>query len=312
MSGIREQLIKLYSSGNVEHVHGTDAYQKLCRDNVDDRTFDAERNLIEGLRSRIDRMLQSSASYREQVQCALRLLRRLETEDKKRIARTLSLNFYGPKWSGNARQYFEKMSLFLIHARDYFLSFTNRNPGRPNQNEMNRYHRHFIRDSLGGEAYDCADLCKCNLVAETVHYHLKNRLLDGFYYPMHEGNNQNVKEKLSKNCEGSLSFVQLVQAAMFRHIPKSPNWCFFEYDLTRRLDPRRVLYVQIEADIREDGIHADFDGWYKDFAKRDSLKLEGTRNRTQKVIDKNRRIIRKELSKQIEDALERIYRAIPD
>lgn len=312
MNGVHEDLIKLYSSGPVERVHGSEAYQKLCCDNEGDRTFDAERNLIESVRSKIDQLMKNSTSYREQVQCALRLLRWLETEEKKRLSRRLVLNSYASKWSDNARLYFEQKSLLMIDAKDYFLSFTNRNPNRPNQNDVNRNHRHFIRDSLGGKAYDHADLSNCNLVAETVHYHLRNLSLDGFYYPSHKENNQDVKEKLCKNCIGSLAFVQLVQAAMFRYIPESPNWCFFEYDLAHKQDSECVLFVQIEEDIREGGIPACFNDWYQDFKNQDSLKLKQTRNRTHEVIDNNRRAIREILSKQIEDAVNRIYRAIPD
>ncbi|OEU66267.1 MAG: hypothetical protein BA863_08275 [Desulfovibrio sp. S3730MH75] len=312
MSGVREDLIKLYSSGTVEYVHKSEAYQKLCRDNEGDRTFDAERNLIEDVRFKIDWLMENSTSYREQVQCALRFLRRLETEEKKKLSRRLVLNSYASKWSDNARRYFEEKSEFLIDAKDYFLSFTNRNPNRPNQNDMNRNHRNFIRDSLGGEAYNHADLSNCNLVAETVHYHLRNLSWDGFYYPSHEENNQDVKEKLCRNCIRSLAFVQLVQAAMFRYIPDSPNWCFFEYDLALKQDSNCVLFVQIEEDIREEGIHACFNDWYQHFKNKDSLKLKQTRNRSQGVIDENRSKIRKELSEQIKKAVDRIYCAIPD
>lgn len=312
MNSIREDLIKLYSNGPVELVHDSEVYQKLCRDNEGDRTFDAERNLIESVRSQIDRLMENSTSYREQVQLALRLLRRLETDKKKRLSRRLVLNSYASKWSDNARQYFEQKSLFMIDAKDYFLSFTNRNPNKPNQNDVNRNHRHFIRDSLGGPAYDRADLINCNLVAETIHYHLRNRSFDGFFYPSHEENNQDVKEKLDKHCIHSLAFVQLVQAAMFRYIPESQNWCSYEYNLAYNQESKHVLFVQIEEDIREEGIHAIFDDWYQYFAKRDSLKLQQTRNRSTVVIEENRRAIRGKLSEQIEDAVKRIYRAIPD
>lgn len=312
MNSVREDLIELYSNGPIERVHDSEVYQKLCRDNEGDRTFDAERYLIESVRSQIDQFMENSTSYREQVQGALRLLRRLETYEKKRLSRRLVLNSYASKWSDNARQYFEQKSLFMIDAKDYFLSFTNRNPNKPNQNDMNRNHRHFIRDSLGVKAYDSADLINCNLVAQTIHYHLKSLLYDGFFYPSHEENNQDVEEKLCRHCIRSLAFVQLVQAAMFQYIPESQNWCFYEYNLAHKQDSKHVLFVQIEEDIREEGIHAVFDDWYQDFAKRDSLKLQQTWNRSTRVIGENRRAIRKKLSKQIEDAFSRIYRAIPD
>lgn len=311
---IQEDLIELFSRGPIDSVYDSDDYQKLCHANVEDPTFNELRNKIEEIRHKLDDHMNKSKSYREQVQNALRLLRRLE-KDEKKISRTLVLNMLNTKalkWSIEARKYYEEKSEFMIDAVDYFLSFTNRNPGSPDQNDINRNHQHFICQSLGCE-YN--PKINCNLVAKTVHYHLSNRLFSGFYYPQHEGNNDDVKEKLSKNCIGSLAFVQLIQAAMFKNICGSPNWCFFEYNLAYGEDPKRILFVQIEEDIREDGIDAAFDGWYQNFVNKDSIKLRSTWKHSddlEEVIYENRHLIRDKLSQQIEEAVNRIYLAIPE
>lgn len=312
MSDIHQQLITLYSEAPVKQVHASKIYQKLRQQNEGDHTFDKENNLIEMTRSAIDELFSESASYREQVHLALRFLRRPDTEEKKKLARTLILNSYASKWSPKQRRYFKRMSLLMIYGYDYFLSFTSRNLNAGKQNQINTAHLHFIRNALGGAFYDQADLTKTNLVAESVHYHLTDLPLRGFYYPAHENDNDVVKRKLTRNAKRSLAFVQLIQGAMFAFIPKSPNWCFFEYMKVHKRHTKRILFVQIQPSILEETVAKDFDRWYKYYTNKDSLKLQETRACVDSVINDNVNKIRENLRNQIRTAVDQIYLAIPD
>jgi hypothetical protein len=87
----------------------------------------------------------------------------------------------------------------IMQARHYFLSFTNRNPGKPNLNQVNGNHQFFIIDSLGRSAYDGANLSERNLLAEAINHLLRNDAqLDGFYYPKHEEDNVYCGEKATR------------------------------------------------------------------------------------------------------------------
>lgn len=314
MTALRKRLLELYSKGPIEKAHASDAYQELLNEHEGDRPFDGERNLIQELRSLVDLHLGNKEFYRLQIEFALRLLRRLDTRERKETCRTLILmSEYAKRWEAIPLRYFEQSSLVLIEAVDYFLSFTSRNPSKPNQNEVNRLHKHFIIDSIGQRAYDQADLSERNLVAEAVHYHLGNRLFQGFYFPNHVGDNTVVEEKIRTNCIKALAFVQLMQAAIFSNKPGSQNWCFFEYDLVRKKDADRILFVQIEEGIRADKIEIAFDEWYKTFAAvKDPLRLDETRWDGPEAIDGNRKKIREKLVEQIERAENRIYLEIPN
>jgi len=47
ISPLQDTLIGLYAQGSVEAVHALQEYQDLCRNNKDNRTFDAERAVVE-------------------------------------------------------------------------------------------------------------------------------------------------------------------------------------------------------------------------------------------------------------------------
>jgi hypothetical protein len=311
MSSITDQLLDLYCSGPIERVHASEAYQNLYALHEGERTFYVERNKFEELRIQVDRFLQSTGSHREQVEFALRLLRRLDTPDKKEIGRKLILGSYALLWPPPLKTFFEDKSAVIMNAKDYFLSFTNRNPNNPHQNEINIRHKFFIRDSLGEKSYDRANLSTQNLLAETVRYHLKKRHYDGFYYPEHEGDNTIVKEKLTKNCLNALAFVQLVQAAMFRDNSPSPNWCFFEYDLASKNNPDGILFIKVEDNIREPGVHLGFSEWYEFYTENDALLLEPTARWNSAKIDNNISAIEEKLASQIDRSINRIYLSIP-
>jgi hypothetical protein len=314
MTDLQRRLVELYATGPVEGVHITSAYQALCREHEGDRAFDGEREMIENLRIEVEDWIGKRTSYREQIEFGLRLLAKLPKPPKpeQEICRELILRIYGRRWEAMPRAYFEEKSLFIAKANAYFLSFTNRNPGRPNLNQVNRNHEWFIKDVLGQDAYDRADRSEQNLLAEAVHYLLTNRRLVGFYYPKHLGDNTEVEAKLRDNCTRAFAFVQLVQDEIFRYFEGARNWCHFEYGVARDTGADRILFLQVDQDIREGDIFHDFDPWYRMFASKDPLRLRWTRWQDPAVIDENFEMIRNTLTEQIDRSIKRVYEGIPN
>jgi hypothetical protein len=326
MTELRRELIKLYAKGKVEEVHNSADYQQLCLLHTGDRAFDGERFKVEELRSRVDDFLGRGDSYKGQVEFGLRLLwmlrtprqqeGTLETSADQEACTELILQSYGERWEPNHREYFKKKSNMIMEARQYFLSFTNRNPGKPNLNQVNRNHQFFIIDSLGPKAYAEPNLSERNLLAEAINHLLRNDAqLDGFYYPKHEEDNTNVEKKLRENCLQCIAFVQLAQGEMFRYYEGAPNWCFFEFNVAHNAEAEHaehILFVQIDDQIQRDDIHVRFVPWYEAFAAKDAIKLKRTRWHEQNDIEENFKKISTRLAEEIRRAKNRIYLQIPN
>ncbi|HWN44086.1 MAG TPA: hypothetical protein VNW71_17815 [Thermoanaerobaculia bacterium] len=312
MTELQKRLVQLYANGPVDKVHELAAYQQLCRKHENDNAFDGERETIENLRVMIDDWIGKQKSYRDQIEIGLRLIQKLSKPEQKEICRELTLHSYGERWSGEQRAYFENKSLFITGASDYFLSFTNRNPNRPNLNLINRNHQFFIIDVLGQEAYDRADRSARNLVAEAIHDLLRSRRLTGFFYPEHLGDNTQIEVKLRDNCTRAFAFVQLVQEEIFRFSHQSKNWCHFEYAVAQETGADRILFVQLDEEIRKQGISHEFETWFQGFTKQDALKLRWTRWHEPAAIDENFEKVSRKLTEQIDRSIERVYSGIPN
>ena len=320
MNEIREELLGVYSQAPAQEVHASNAYQTLLKKYPEGSAirlvFDYERDILQEARELVDAQLGQTdppRSQKHQVEMALRLLRRRESNEKKEAWRELIRRTYAKAWQPPQLEYFEKKSELVMNGHDYFLSFTSRNPAAPNINVVNRTNQYFIIESLGRDQYDLADKTKNNLVAETVQYHLKNSDFTGFYFKDHEGDNTQTKEKLRSNCVQSLAFVQLVQTAMFRYVAEAPNWCFFEYETTRAEDDNRILFVLIEEKVEPQNLTPGFNAWYQRVSTvQDPIRLKETLSRKRKPIDDNRKEILDKLTSQIKRTLNRIYSDIPE
>jgi hypothetical protein len=312
---LRQRLIDLYgmapiaSKAPIDDVHNSPAYQALCREHAGDRVFDCERQEVEDIRRIVDSWVGTRTTYVEQVEFALRLIRRFKKEREHETARALILASYGARWDAKQQTYFSEKSQLFLRPCHYFLSFTNRNPSKGKPNIVNLNHRYFVSDMLRVPD-DQKGWSERNLVAETIHYLLTNAQLDGFYYPEHEGDNQIVETKLRTNCERALAFVQLVQGEMFRYYDKSPNWCYFEYTVTEKIDADRILFVQLEDQISGDDVYIQWDPWYKRFASKDPVKLKATQLHNPQDVDENVKQVAK-LKAQIDQSINRIYQGIP-
>jgi hypothetical protein len=312
VSDLRKHLLEVYAKGPVESVHASAAYSRLCQEYEHDPAFGAERDLIEELRVQVDKSIGVRADDREQVEFALRLLWRNRKPERRQAAcRELIQLTYGRNWKAAQRSYFDEKSRFVAEARDYFLSFTNRNPGKPNLNLVNDYHKHFIIAALGRKIYNRADLIARNLVAEAVHSILKSRQREGFYYPEHQGNNTEVEKKLRDECGRAFAFIQLVQGAMFRFDEKSRNWCHFEYNVARAASADRILFVKIDERMQAQDVSGQFDAWFQDVEKGDPVMLAETKSFNFPLIQENLQRIRDELTLQIDRRMDRVYMGIP-
>jgi hypothetical protein len=329
MNEIREELLKVYSQSPVKEVieepgiilkriHDSDEYQALLK-KYQGEVFNWERDTMQEAREVIDEQLapnpEGSKSAKQKVEMALRLFRRSEVPEKKEVWRALILVTYAKDWSEPQQKYFTEVSLRLINAVNYFLSFTNRNPALPNMNLINRTHKYFIMDAIGRKEYGRADLSTKNMLAETVQYYLKNTDLSGFYYPEHFGNNAIVEDKLKENCLSALAFVQLVQSAMFRYDAATPNWCFKEYGWANNVGTEHILFVQIEKTISNNALAPRFGGWYAALQAKDPLRLQESRWQGRQPIDENVNALTDgptSLVSQIRRAENKIYTDIPD
>jgi hypothetical protein len=312
MTNLQSCLIELYARGPVDAVHALPDYVALCAAHEHDAAFHGERLRVQRLRAALDEWLGQRQSYSSQVEFALRLLwGPLKRAVERELCRELTLQSYGQKWAIAQREYFERTADELIAATHYFLSFTNRNPGRPALNLINRRHRHFIIEVLGQRLYEEADLSEDNLVAKAVHHLLRNRSLEGFYYPAHEENNEVVKEKLRAECLRALAFVQLVQQEMFRLYRESPNWCWWEYRTASEADPERLVFVRLEESIASEEIALDMQVWFDAVEATDAVKLSPTPHHEPGTIDANFDKIEKNLSNQVRQRLNRLFLSVP-
>jgi len=311
MTDLQEKLIAVYAKGVVDDVHASPEYASLCAANKDNPAFTAERSLVEEMRSRVDATLSAGQNVRDLVATALSIIWNLRKNKERNVYRKLILQTLAPVWETKQRDYFTKKSLTLIAAREYFLSFTSRNLGYPNQNVINANHREFIKEAIGSNRYESADKGKENLLAAAVDHLLRsNRRLDGFFFPKHLGDNKVVEKKLLENCEQALSFVQLIHEEIFRFTDPLQNWCFFEFNTVSGLN-KPLIFVQVEENIDGANLYDDYRKWFTAFSARDPIKLVDTRWADRKPIESNLASVR-DLGDQILQSLHAVYANVPD
>lgn len=311
---MREDLIELYAGASIAEVHASAAYQKLCEVNAGNAAFHAERSRVEEARQNLDAHVALGEGSKQQVADTLRLLRRLkQRSEQQEIVMALARRLFGGGWTRAQEKYYERWAPFVVGARDYFLSFTSRNPASPRaQNQINRLHRYFIREILGRDRFNELNPITVNALAEAVHYLLRNKQLQGYYYPEHEDDGTVVRSKLQHECANSFAFVQLVQNEMFQFYATSPNWCEFEYNQAKDTDRERVLFVQIEVPINAGAVAINFTDWHQDFSDRGNVVLDQTVRYVTRTIDDNDKRISAKLADQIKRTEEAIYGGVPD
>lgn len=267
-----DELLSIFSKHRAQDVTGVPEYVALCEEHKENDAFNQARSLIKGVKTRLERNVGEQGTGKLQVEHALRTLHGYR-QDAPDECRHLIEVVYAPKWSSAQTTYFRETADALLSWRDYFLSFTSRNPNRNAKSAINREHKWFLIHTLGQRRYDTADLAKDNLLAEALKGELANGFLEGFYYPEHESDPEYVSDTLRTECEGSLTFVQLIQSEMFRAPDNGPNWCFVEYE-TKRAQRDQTLFVLAESWAHLSMILANVNATYQDW-RDESLAMPG-------------------------------------
>lgn len=314
MPDIRQQLIDLYGRHKADEVGNDPAFQDLCKENEEDLAFDGVRHRIEEMKRNLEAMVGAQRAYQDQVKWSLKVINQTPVGAEREETVELVRQAYSNKWRNAQKQYFEDGCKMLETWRDFFLSFTSRNPTREHVNAINANHRHFIEDVIPG-TYENSDVKNANLLAEALYYLLRNRQLRGFYYPKHEQDNQVVEDKLREGCRNTFSFVQLIQNQMF---VTYPNYCHFEYEQVTGNPPvigdRKLVFVlgeSYEDLIRDYNVHIRLRRWYKDVETRAAVKIQYTRRANLDIIDQNYDSIKVNVLQKVEEAKATLFDNVP-
>ena len=283
MESFTKTLIECYAKYGVENVDQSKEFQTLC-DKEKERggfTFDAERQRIENLERRIEREVErqvsSPSTSRDQIINALNLLdKKFAPKDNKKNKEDvgyiyeLILKRYGNNnhWRVDQLNYFKKVYKAITTYSDYFLSFTNRKATKNNPNIVNFNHKHLIKwlcpSYRQKRDFERESKKNNNLLAEAINYFLRSNKpqLRGFYYPVHEGDNQDVEEKLRAAAGNTFVFIQIIQNIMFsKNFDCGKNYCFFEYcEAKRNISDhhQRIFFILAEGSRKDTIANGDY------------------------------------------------------
>jgi hypothetical protein len=273
-------LIEIYGRQNADNVKNDAEYVALCleHDALND-PFHPQRERVERIKRSLEDQVAIQPSYQAQVSHALKLFQRLvgSRNQEEEICRQLTLRTYYPNWSQQQKDYFDETCSTMANKLDYFLSFTQRNSSG-NANPINGYHRFLIR--VAGSMPDPLDSTD-NELARMLDRLLRSRQFTGFYFPMHEGNSQQVNQKLTTSLMRSLVFIQLVQNEMFAKVHAGkPNYCFEEYSQAVA-EKKKMIFLFADGQhpqdlIQEPDVPLDLDPWYQFIRGTDCVFMEST------------------------------------
>lgn len=318
MSKFTKILIKLYSQNSIDELKEDQEYIKLVEANTGDRIFDYERMLIEDLKSELEVSVNIQTSIKDQVIEALYYSSQIiDPKDIHRAAVYYELvtNIYDQDWTTKEMEHFKFYHNALQSYDDYFLSFTNRKIDAKKNNAINRNYKFLIKSIITGDDYNKANQ-KDNLLAKAINNLLKERGLNGFFYPEKEGDSKDVETKLMEGCKNSFVFIQIVQNIMFKK-KDAYNYCHFEYKhVTTKVKVKKdIKYVLAENSIgdliEKKDVFFEYNLWYKDVFDKDKLTLENTPVKNQEVVQIQRDNIREKLVKEIDRLKWEIIENVP-
>jgi hypothetical protein len=312
MNKITVQLVAFYARHGVEGVKNDPDFVALCDAHEGDRGFDATQRHVQNVEFALERNVDGQPYGAEQVKFALKTLNTFGDENDREILSELVHARHSPSWSTDQRTYFDQAAEKL-GWQDYFLSFTSYNPTVGEINVVNSAHRYLIRDQTPEAWEDRQARSRANLLANMLDYVLRNRQLRGFYYKRHEGDSSQVMTKLTENAQQSLTFVQLLQSAMFVKQPP-PNFCHVEYELSVADESKTLVFVRAEPlgeFIKRENVDNSLHGWYDDVAGRDPFELATTRRRAATTIEGNLDGLRDRVVAKVQAARERLFTEVP-
>lgn len=315
---MHDDLIEAYGVkvvDSVTEIETSASFQELLAKHSGKAGFDPECAYVGKLRATIQRLL-AKQRPESQVRISLKLLYQTRNEDTRRDYQRLIKLAFLQDWSDPQQAHFDRAYSVISGNVYYFLSFTNHNLTHGFANIVNRNHRSLIEDVFYNQKpQEIGDFAKENLLAKVVWYFLESYGLKGFYYPLHQGNNAVVREKLSSNLQATLTFVQIVHTAIFDKDPEA-NYCFFEYDNVRASGLCRKRYF-ILADSRADlKVHAlphdHFEPWRGEIIDLvDALELEPSEYYDDAVLRRNTKLIKEKIVKEIEKSSSELFDNVP-
>jgi hypothetical protein len=304
------QLVALYAAHGADGVKNAGAFQSLCDTHDGDSGFDATLNDVKKIAVELQRNVDGH-KYPEQVRFSLETLYGFKQANEREILSALVRARYFASWSDEQRNYFE-WAAERLGWRDYFLSFTSYNP-TDEINVVNSTHKYLIRDQIPTTWQERQDDSRANLLAHMLDNALRRGLLEGFYWERHKGDSTEVEEKLTTNAQESLTFIQILQSAMFVKQPP-PSFCHLEYRVAVADESKTLVFVRAEpADdfIKRFKVDIGLRDWYDDIANRDPFELAPTRTWAAARIQQNLEGIRDNIIAKVEEARERLFTGVP-
>lgn len=313
---MHDEVLDLYGGdGTVEDIERSKDFANVRNRQTRPEEFDAEALYIRKLRLELEKLLREQRPL-TQVKLCLELLYRAKKQDREAYYRLIKGAYY-KYWSDTQKKYFDDAYTVIAGNTYYFLSFTHHNPTNGAINIINREHQGFIEFTLGKELEGIGDFVRKNMLAEAINYYLCNAYLDGFYYPLHNGDNAVVKEKLTKACNLALTFIQIIHAAIFFKAD-DVNFCWFEYDKVRQSGVCKKMFFVL-AEQRDDVKNlrlrnTDFGSWLASAVdEQDALELIPTpgRNFDDAAIRENRKNVKQRIVNAISNIRKLMFEDIP-
>jgi hypothetical protein len=310
MNETTEQLVALYAEHGTDGVRRIAAFQALCDAHAADTGFDSAQTAVKRVLAELERNVDNH-DHPEQVRFALETLNAFKLPDDRRILRKLVRARYFQWWSDDQQNYFD-WAAERLEWQDYFLSFTSYNP-TDDVNAVNSAHKYLIRDQIPNNWEERQADSRANLLAKMLDTFLHNRQLEGFFWERHKGDSSDVEAKLRTNAQQALTFVQLLQSAMFVKQPP-PNFCQLEYELAVADESRTLVFVRAEplaSFIERSNVDIGLRRWYDDIVLRDPYELASTRRWAQTTIDANLEGIESNVVARVKRARESLFEGVP-
>lgn len=145
-------------------------------------------------------------------------------------------------WQPQTKAYFKKAYDILVHWKDFFFSYTNKQH-RVIDNKFKEVITEFA-DYDGSE--DIVNNDRILKIAHIIHYHLEDDNLSSFFDKKNLTSGDQINETLHCGCNNAFAFVQLIHQYSFQYPEEGQkNWCFEEYLLYKN---GRTLHELIEFD----------------------------------------------------------------
>lgn len=302
-----EDLVALHGEHGVDGLQEARGFHALCERYRGDRGFHSTLAYVADVARPLEYAV-AEQMPRDQVAFALKVLNTFRRQPpKQQICIDLTIQRCAPRWSAAQKDYYQRASHKLANWRDYFLSFTNNNPTHGHVIAINNEHKRLISEGFG-QRFGPPRTTQENLLAHLLNYLLRNRLLDGYFYPDERGA-ADVEATLRDEAATAFAFVQLVQCAIF---DRWPNYCMMEFDAAVQDESRAVVFVfaeKREGFVSRELIDIRMHDWYDSVMVPDAVEIVQTSSAAEAraVIE----MLRRRVVGRVESARQELFRNVP-